>query len=128
MKNRLIPKSKAKTAYGLLSEISALILAEPKRYNQDTWRYSQSPSDGGPACGTVGCIAGWVATLKPKKYMGVWSNADEVLGLNDQQSGELFIAADVKGNFQTARHARSGAAHIRRFQKQYASQLRRTRV
>jgi hypothetical protein len=87
MKKDLIPKSKAKTAYGLLSEVRKLILEEPKRYDQGIYiaringandsvdlrsEYRQEP-----ACGTVACVAGWVATLKRGSKFG-YDEADEI--------------------------------------------------
>ena len=60
-----IPRSKATNAYDLLSEIQDLIRTEPKRYNQNIWlRRVKRGEAKRPACGTVGCVAGWVVALK----------------------------------------------------------------
>jgi hypothetical protein len=133
MKKKSLPKSKAKTAYGLLSEVRRLILAEPKRYNQsdtisfrDTGGWSIDYSKW-PACGTVGCVAGWVTTLKlPERaeLYDVIAPAGNVLGLNPEQRRELFRGSAAGARAQTVAHAKAGAAHIRRFQKKYAKQLK----
>lgn len=136
-KTALIPKSKAKTAYDLLSEVIALIRAEPKRYNQNRFigRQGEAPTGaapiGYPACGTVGCVAGWVATLKSPggfSYGATESIARRVLGLDYVVAEQLFAGGIVPGEPQTVAHARHGAAHIRRFQKQYEKQLKAKRV
>ena len=134
MKAATIPKSKAKTAYSLLSEVRTLILAEPKRYDQTTYiarpdglgESYEFTSRGFPSCGTVGCVAGWVATLKGPRlfsYGAAGGIAASILGLGDAQYYELFGGGMVKGNAQTRAHAKSGAAHIAAFQKKYRAQL-----
>lgn len=146
VKTTLIPKSRARTAYGLLSEIRALILAEPKRYFQGRFIARQNGKgdadtkapNGFPACGTVGCVAGWVATLTRGErfsYGDTEAIACDVLGLDrfTGQTRELFSASaldwDASGNIrrvlspQTKRYAMFGAAHIRKFQKKYRAQL-----
>lgn len=138
-KNKLIPKSKAKNAYDLLSEVRALILAEPKRYDQGMYllRGQAELNEWGrkaPDCGTVACVAGWVATLKqPERLTAV--NADDrakkVLGLDWDQAAQLFSGGALiyaKARVQTLGYAREGAAHIRRFQRAWASQLKAKRV
>lgn len=131
MKN-LIPKSRAKTAYGLLSEVRRLILAEPKRYDQATY-IAREPTwylKELPACGTIGCVAGWVATLKhgkPFTYAQTPTIAASILGLGHEWA-DLFTPSAALGKAQSPQHARSGAALIRRFQKKYAKQLKAKRV
>lgn len=141
-----MPRSKAKTPYGLLSEICKLIMEEPLRYNQGL--YIARPHGAGgahpyssqisrnvfPSCGTVGCVAGWTATLRfPGRfaYGETGEIATQILGLNPEQANELFAGAPrafYEGNLynipQTAEHARAGVRHIRAFQKKYARQLR----
>lgn len=137
-----IPVSRAKTAYGLLSEVIKLILEEPLRYNQGVWLLQQGgdPLDaeydapqGFPACGTVGCVAGWVTTLKLKRVTNRTVFADraaKILGLDEHQENELFsdVLADMNLLRQTPEYAKAGAAHIRKFQQRYSSQLRATKV
>lgn len=136
-----LPTSKAKTAYGLLSAVRKLILAEPLRYNQaryiartDGKHHADNPSDGWqqwvkplPACGTAGCVAGWVATLKRGdrfSYKQTQGIAARILGLNSDQSEELFGGGAVGGTPQTKSHAKAGARHIAAFQEKYATQLK----
>jgi hypothetical protein len=132
MKKKSLPKSKARNAYDLLSEIATLIVDEPRRYNQNVWIAAADGNDfaaprGLPACGTVGCVAGWVRTLKGAMESGTTSEvAQRVLGINDIQVCQLFSAGaiQVSANVQTKAYAKAGAAHIRRFQAKHAAQLK----
>lgn len=74
-----IPRSKAKTVLGLLKDVKRVILEEPKRANMGVFYKEISPSYGGPACGTVGCFAGWVCLMATGK-MGDGPKAGEILG------------------------------------------------
>lgn len=135
-----IPKSKAKTAYGLLSEVRRAILAEPLRYRQEWWISKEhgpsafnweTPPKGYPSCGTVACVAGWVVSLKRKRLKDpndAEAIAQRILGLDYDQAEPFFNAGAVRGESQTEAHARNGAAHIARFQKRYAAQLKARRV
>lgn len=66
---KLIPHSKATNSYDLLNDVCRAMREEPKRVNFGDWlstesakhMYAEAPE---PACGTVGCIAGWCAILK----------------------------------------------------------------
>lgn len=135
-----LPKSKAKTAYGLLSEVRRLILKQPLRYCQA--RYIARVGSNGrdvdqigpthsvmyaPPCGTVGCVAGWIATLARGNnfnYGETGPIAEQVLGLDFEATLELFKGGAVKGPAQTPEHATNGAAHIAAFQKKYSKELR----
>ena len=138
-----MPVSKAKTAYGLLSEIRKLILAEPNRYFQGAWRLTKdnlTEDEKMPACGTIGCVAGWVDVLKSKRPLpanAAWERGIEfqrrgmeILGLSNSQAGRLFDgeAAGFRIRIGVVEHARRGAEHIARFQKRYAAQLKAKRV
>ena len=137
-KTNLIPKSKAKNAYELLNEVKALILGEPKRYQQSMWirRISKGDRrDEFPACGTVACVGGWVATLKRKAVDEVTAGdvAMDILGLDETKAYELFNAFALvecipRGRPypepQSVAYAKLGAKHITRFQKKYAQQLK----
>jgi hypothetical protein len=132
-RNGVIPTSKAKTAYGLLSEVRALILAEPKRLRMSQVLRSDATELWGeeaPACGTVGCVAGWVWMLKvgkgPKQF--VCSTAGDILGLTDPQRDALFFDWDMHHLEGTPAHAKSEAEWIERFQRQHAAQLKAKRV
>lgn len=128
-----IPKSKAKNAYELLSEVRALILAEPKRYNQGIWELHAIPGVvdrfdaplGVPQCGTVACVAGWVNTLKPRNDQEYPDDAAmQTLGITSHQAGALFDADAFNGEPQTMAYARLGERHIARFQKRYEKRLK----
>lgn len=134
--SRALPTSKAKNAYDLLSEIAALIIEEPKRYNQGIYvRRASDPyvkEEKLPACGTVGCVAGWVMTLKDpmsqRRSDDVGRYAQRVLKLDDGQAIELFSGMAIIGTPQTRVYAKRGARHIEAFQQRYADQLKATRV
>ena len=122
-----MPVSKAKTAYELLGEIRKIILEEPKRYDQtDTLFHCDASDPLAPACGTIGCVAGWVVALKaPKTHrMHVLEAAARILGIHKYDSWMLFDSDQARGKPQTYSHARSGAAHIARFMKKHEAQLK----
>lgn len=114
MTKNAMPVSKAKTAYGLLSEIRKLIIEEPKRYDQNSWSTSVFVNpDALPACGTVCCVAGWVKTLKDTANptaagMRVGEIAGDILGLDHKQRYELFRHNAVS-HTRCARQARRGS-------------------
>lgn len=134
-----IPKSKARTAYGLLSEVCKIIRDEPKRYNQlavlvkqdnySSVNLSYFTKLGFPSCGTVGCVAGWVHELKGNKNDWVLSSAGRILGLINNQVNEFFNENALhelnKEGFepQTKEYAELGVQHIQAFQEKYKKQL-----
>lgn len=140
MKTEKLPTSRAKTAYGILSEVRRLILKQPLRYTQQ--RYIARLGSNGhdvdpigpthtvvvaPPCGTVGCVAGWIATLARGnnfKYSDTPKIAEEVLGMSYVETEELFSGRAVSGTPQTLDHAERGAKHIAAFQKKYSTKLR----
>lgn len=63
--SRLIRLSKAKTAYGLLRDVQKAIIEEPRRANMGVYTCKLNPDTDpyAPACGTVGCVAGWISLL-----------------------------------------------------------------
>lgn len=98
-----------------------------------------------PACGTVGCVAGWVTALKSpvllanrplRNSLHNWDGAvrqhgynvhdfaRHTLGLTTWQSGELFSGTAVTGTPGTPEYARQGADHIARFQAEHEEQLK----
>lgn len=124
-----VPKS-VKNAYDLLGFVQQVIREEPLRYNQRICLIKQNPYNpiGGlfPSCGTVGCVAGWVATLKPTKdpMKSRIEQAIDVLGLVDGQIGQLFAFDAVReGEPQTPEHAIAGIAHIEAFRQAHKAQL-----
>lgn len=139
-KSAAMPTSRAKTAYGLLSEIAKLAFEEPKRIRMGLWKQSrgvnlnQHPDigvDEWPGCGSIGCVGGWVDYLRPTDTgITVMLRAGRVLGLSDLQAEALFEPNNLMdaNNQGTTAHARKVIAHIRRFQKKYAAQLKAKRV
>lgn len=145
MSKKAMPKSKAKTAYGLLSEIRRLILEEPERYDQNqylltkeafSWKFEQPSA---PACGTIGCVAGWTCALKGLRWPrneAVLDQARIILGVDEAAATSLFRFDAVplrspslfEKRVTPQRHARLGARHIAKFQKKYAAQLKAKRV
>lgn len=154
MAKNVMPKSKAKTAYGLLSEIRKLILEEPRRYDQTAWKRTMSevPQNLRSHCGAVCCVAGWVDTLKSEQPVTperapfetadngryrVSENAQSILGISEQQADELFDGEKAGERYtrnggvrvyHLRNHAKRGATHIARFQTKYAAQLKAKRV
>jgi hypothetical protein len=154
MKPKPIPRSKAKTAYGLVSDVIRAIEEEPRRVDMATLRQKVSPQMGGPACGTVGCFAGWVSILAGKMppkvktgeiELGVGYGPEEtharlVLGeecdysdrairssyWDHNDGGYVFEATgkDIRGDVGSREYARSVINRIRRFQKKNATLLR----
>lgn len=132
-----VPTSKAKTAYGVLNTIAKLALDEPKRMRMGTYldRFDKGNPDEPlcgikqwPACGTVGCIAGWTTELRPQrseKLLSIVDRAARVLGLNQEQATQLFHDGKLctEQGQGTVKHARHVVAHIRAFQQKYRAQL-----
>jgi len=50
----------------LLRKVKKMILAQPKRFDMDSFGRRVPAEEGGPRCGTVACIAGWAVILKKK--------------------------------------------------------------
>lgn len=150
LKFKLVPKSRAKTADGLLASIQKLILEEPKRYNQNSWvwlleeGFDPEYVRRGPACGTIGCVAGWVSVLTlPRSAIkhleelsdGISNHAQRLLGLDDDQADELFSGRPISflrkddpmmltAKPGTKAYARLGWKHIQAFRDKYRTQLR----
>lgn len=51
-------------AYELLERVCEATLAEPKRYDQTQWVKLTARNYDRPACGTVGCRAGWICLIE----------------------------------------------------------------
>lgn len=60
---KAIPLSRARTALGLMQAVKRAILSEPKQANITVYVKHRDRCDGGPDCGTVGCVAGWIGLL-----------------------------------------------------------------
>lgn len=79
-KLKQIPSSRAKTAWGLLQDVKRAIRDEPKRADMNVFTQKRDQEDGGPQCGTVGCIAGWVSLLATGKRVNNEFPAIKLLG------------------------------------------------
>ena len=140
MKLKSIPQSKAKTAWGLLQDVKRAILAEPKRIDMTVFQERKWPSDRGPACGTVGCFAGWVCALRGHRTYdwGVDSRVYEILGHHIDyytvnggnnhvfNSGEGDACDRTKPG--TKAHARAVIARINKFMRLNQSALKAKKV
>ena len=131
-----LPRSRAKTAWGLLKDIKRAILAEPLRCNMgivlDRTMDSGLPH---PACGAVGCVAGWGLILTGRTFEGqrVYNQTNEaakLMGLTYGQGQELFFPQDLVSaeKKQTPEHAKAVAEHIDSFMEENKKQLQAHRI
>lgn len=145
--------STATNAYDLLEEVKEIIKTDPKRYNQTFWLArsvkNADPLMGGwgdtnisphprPAlknqmsqCGTMGCVAGWIGSLKFGKealHEDVQSYAQKILGLTDIQAETLFHDEAAGDRDSVVDHADRGIAHITAFQQRHEKKLRAKRI
>jgi hypothetical protein len=114
----------------LVEEIRALILADPRRYDQTIY-IAPSWGDNQPDCETTGCRAGWAVILKaPRPWMigSHYDYAKRLLGLTEKQASELFNMGAAKGVPGTKEHAVSGAKGITTFLRKHKAQLQAKRV
>lgn len=144
MKKLALPKTRATTSYGYLTAIAKLAEEEPKRINMglvvirgfglDAY-LERGAGRQEPSCGTIGCVAGWTLVLagqveENEANYGHMAQAKELLGLTDVQQEELFMPSDLvfADDKQSVAHADKVVAHIKRFQKRYAAQLKAHKV
>ncbi len=139
-----LPKTNAKTAYGLLNAIARIALEEPQRLAMGfvchrgaglKAKAEERPGTKIPPCGTAGCIAGWTLVLtgqtkEDERNGGSYYDATDVLGLTDYQAEQLFYLSELvhAANQQTPEHAQAVVAHIREFQAANRDQLKATKV
>jgi hypothetical protein len=95
-KLQVIPVSRAKTALGLIQAVKRVVLADPRRVDMGTVVEDSTNPDayfGGqkPACGTVGCFAGWIGVLAKGRE---WSMSGPVFG-----AVEKLLGPDVAFEF-----------------------------
>lgn len=83
----------------LLLKVKTHILEEPKRLAMNIWiakdlepgqLFNVSPHHRVPACGTVGCIAGWAAQLAEPGVKFLATRANDLLGIRYLPYGNLF--------------------------------------
>lgn len=142
------------TAYALLGKVVDVIREEPRRYHQGLFlahRTSTPPNDQrfrheflensrhgyglahshvAPACGTIGCVAGWVSVLLHGKFppKDIQTVARKALGLTFPQAGQLFRGSAAGEGGCSQAHATRGIRHIERFRAAHKRQLQATRV
>lgn len=127
MKPKPLPRSNARTAWDLLQDVKRAITREPRRADMRTFQGDWKPQKGGPACGTVGCFAGWVNVLANSEP-NVWHPlaAERLLGTGlDYQFQKLGVFRYVFNagagdscqttNPGTRAHARAVVQRINRF-------------
>jgi hypothetical protein len=128
--------STATNAYDLLTDVIAYMLEEPKRIYMQDWliRDMDAIKDvfnfDGPACGTVGCIAGNTVVLsKGKEIRGSVEHVAlrTLAGYeNDdlwQDLRRLFLNIDVDARYGTKKYAQIVAKRIRAFQRLWKPDL-----
>lgn len=89
-KLKAVPVSRAKTAWGLCADVIRAVMKEPKRVNMNVFVLRVAPEDGGPACGTVGCFAGWVALF------GAPQLDRELLSVNAADEAVRLLGNNIK--------------------------------
>lgn len=131
-------RSNAKTAYGLMSDIKQYILEEPKRIFMGLWimdtpeAIKRELGVQGPACGTVGCIAGNAMVLTRRPLTRIGLPARELLGGDNEDLQDslydLFHGYEVKANYGTKKYARIVAKRIEGFQHKHEAALRAVKI
>lgn len=93
----------------LLRRVKDAILEEPKRLEMETWVAVGHIGKGAPPCGTVACVAGWVAILArsdsertpiaraaqsvASAHQGTRWTAMQALNIGSCQANSLFYVA-----------------------------------
>jgi hypothetical protein len=146
------PISKATNAYALLADVCKVITEEPKRVYMPRWiikgtralratltaRGDASKPElvDGPACQTVGCIAGWVVTLAretpqtPVNSRDVEGKARVLLGATYAASmddidalSDLFGRTDISAGYGTKAYAREVVRYIKAYMRDHKPEL-----
>ena len=126
-----LPRTTATTPIGILKDVVKTIREEPLRYNQGDWIHKPDETEVGPACGTICCVAGWVAVLtRPKSDKDatqvqrgdVALNARRRLGLDIEQADRLFDGdpPEVKASYAppgSRAYMEAGVRHIESFMR-----------
>jgi hypothetical protein len=106
----------------LLQRIKKHILEDPKRLDMGMFLARKEQHPGAykyPACGTVGCIAGWACVLSKENLTRsdeIEQRAAELLGLTPIQAARLFYSGSGMGHkAQSRKMARSVAKIIDTF-------------
>lgn len=136
-----LPRSNARTAWDLLQDVKRAITQEPRRADMSVFRHPWAPEDGGPACGTVGCFAGWVNILAGGRGEGSANiSASNILGyylnyhLQDRHPVPYHVFNNGTGDIcattrpGTRAHARAVVQRINRFMALNADALKARRL
>lgn len=148
MNTSKVPTTRATTAYGLLTAITKVIEAEPKRLRMGAWLTRlavdnwDAQNDSVPACGTMGCICGWAIVLRGSRKQqrlaqesagfsesAAFRIGQKLLGLTNGQAAALF-STDGFEEWQrgSPSYVLAALQRIRDFQHTHAKQLKATRV
>lgn len=105
---KLIPKFRKRTrgtSWELLKAVIDAIRAEPYRVDMVNWvrdlaklpSYLVPPVGQQPACGTQGCIAGWMHTMTAPRQALVAANGKGVLGhLDAEDFGYRMLPSELR--------------------------------
>jgi hypothetical protein len=133
-------RSNAKTAYELMSDIAAYVMEEPKRLWMGDWIIEGEAEiedffdTQGPACGTVGCIAGNAVVLTGQTQNGrsTATTATEILAGDNHRLGTsvqcLFLNTEVEAKYGSEKYAQIVVERIKRFQEKYETELRGVKI
>jgi hypothetical protein len=151
-KKKPIPQSKATNAYDLLGDVITAIKEEPKRVYMEDWikrgrqlnlmlKAEGLEKEDGPACGTVGCIAGWTTLLAARKprASSVHGVAQRLLGAIDEYGSirnyalyvatyTLFTTNFPDAKYGTEKYAQHVIRNIREFRKAWQKELLATPI
>lgn len=124
-----IPRSTAKTGWGLCRDVIRVIEADYRR--ADMWTYQEL----NPECGMVGCFRGWVRRLMGDRALGLGSAID-ILGLDLNYhcvrggSHYVFGGGDACETTtpRTKAHARAVINRIKRFMRVNEKALKARRL
>lgn len=139
MRLKALPRSRAKTAWGLVQDVKRAMREEPLRVDMRTYARKKSPSKGGPACGTVGCFRGWLSILggenpDPFVAQGFWTLLPENVDLSFGPDNKFHVFNAGSGDScestrpGTRAHARAVIQRINRFAKKNEAKLKAHRL
>ena len=127
IKPELVPHTQAETAFDLLNDIIRIIQEEPRRMDMGNWICNPKAVSAVrklPACGTVGCIAGWAVVLhdgvepayRGQRYIAeravvLLTGALNQTGTLDLFDGDVFEYYDDEEGFRDYRVLNPGDAN-----------------
>lgn len=140
-----LPRTRARTAIGILKAVAQAIVDEPRRYRQSSWI---KPAEAlhtrqRPACGTAACVAGWVVIVTRDgaedredllRLGDTWvrgsgsdvcwheenaiaKRARRTLQISRTQAQRLFDSYAVTWHGSVRRYANAGVEHIEQFMR-----------